>query len=82
MLDRLERIGVSYIKPEGTFYVFCKLNSKLDSKAFALRLLEKEAVAVVPGVAFGKENWIRISFAASLEDIKEGMERLGRFISL
>ncbi len=80
-VDRLREIGISYIKPEGAFYVFCELNSKLDSKAFALRLLEKEAVAVVPGVAFGKENWIRISFAASLEDIEEGMKRLGRFIS-
>ncbi len=79
MIKRLDEIKIPYLKPEGTFYLFCQLNSKLDSEPFALALLEEEGVAVVPGIAFGREGWIRISFATSLEEIEEGMERLRRF---
>ena len=79
IIKRLDEIKIPYLKPEGTFYLFCQLNSKLDSEPFALALLEEEGVAVVPGIAFGREGWIRISFATSLEEIKEGIKRLGRF---
>ncbi|RKY39712.1 MAG: aspartate aminotransferase [Candidatus Omnitrophota bacterium] len=80
ILKKLEEIGISYIKPEGGFYVFFRINSKEDSKSFALKLLNEERVAVVPGVAFGREGWIRLSFATSFEDIKEGMQRIERFV--
>jgi len=76
---KLDEIKISYLKPEGAFYVFCEIDSNLDSQAFALKLLEKEGVAVVPGTAFGKKNYIRISFAAPLEDIEKGMEKLRKF---
>ena len=54
----------------------------MSSEEFAMRLLEEEHVAVVPGTAFGDcgEGFLRISYAYSIEDLKIALERLGRFI--
>ena len=54
----------------------------MTSEEFALNLLDEEKVAVVPGTAFGDsgEGFIRVSYAYSLEDLKEAIARLGRFI--
>ena len=51
-----------------------------DSVSFASVLLEEEKVAVIPGAAFGLENYIRLSYATSMENIKEGLERIKKFI--
>jgi len=69
--------GVSYIRPQGAFYVFCNI-AKLGMKAkvFAKRLLEEKKVAVIPGEAFGSGNHIRMSFASATPKIKEGIDRL------
>jgi len=46
----------------------------------AKRLLEKEGVAIIPGIGFGSEGYIRFSFATSIENIREGIKRIERFI--
>ncbi len=66
------------IIPEATFYIFPKFNLPLNSMEFSEFLLEKAKVSVIPGISFGNngENHIRISFATSMENIKEGMDRI------
>ncbi len=86
IVDRLNSIeGINYKKPEGAFYVFPNIKSfiKGDIKNdidFASYLLEEAQVAVVPGSAFGKEGYMRLSYATSLENIKEGLDRIEQAI--
>ena len=78
--DRLKEF-VSYIKPQGAFYLFINIaKTKLDSFDFSRRFLEESYVAVIPGGPFGCSSWIRISFAASAEEIKKGLQRLEMFL--
>ncbi|MBN2190030.1 MAG: pyridoxal phosphate-dependent aminotransferase [Candidatus Aureabacteria bacterium] len=82
MLGKLSEIpGVSCVRPGGAFYVFPNI-SKLGMKSadFAASLLEKAHVAVVPGVAFGWDTHIRLSYATSMEVIKKGLERIEKYI--
>ena len=82
--------GLSCIKPEGAFYVYVDISSylgrnlcgiKLDSCLdFAQVMLEKGHVAVVPGAAFGTEGFVRISYATSMEIIKNGLDAFESFI--
>lgn len=71
--------GVESVVPEGAFYVFTDLGEVAagagGSEAFCARLLERQALALVPGSAFGMERHVRWSFAASQEDIEEGVRR-------
>ena len=70
-------------EPFGAFYVFpCIKEFGLTSDEFAMRLLEEEHVAVVPGTAFGDcgEGFLRISYAYSIDDLKIALKRLERFI--
>ncbi len=71
----------SYQKPNSSYFIFPKLLPKRDSWKFALDLLEKAHVAVVPGVAFGPsgESHIRMSFSRSEKDINEAMRRIKKF---
>ncbi len=76
--------GIKCLNPQGAFYIFPDVsglfgNGIKDSFDFADRLLEEASVAVVPGGAFGADDYIRISYAASLDKIKEGMNRLQNF---
>lgn len=91
MVERLEEIkGLSCIKPQGAFYVMVNLNGAIGKKAdntviedsivFSKLLLEKEKVAVVPGAAFGMNNYIRLSYATSMENIKKGLDRINKFM--
>ena len=74
--------GVKTTKPEGAFYIFPNLSSFIDGKKIkndielTTYLLEEGKVAVVPGSAFGKEGYIRLSYATSMENLKEGMKRI------
>jgi aminotransferase len=80
----LNEIGLDCLMPEGAFYVFPSVRSTgLTSEQFAEQLLQEERVAVVPGSAFGKggEEHVRCSYAASLEDIREALCRMERFVS-
>ena len=64
-------------KPEGAFYIYVNIEEfKMTSLEFADYVLEKAHVAIVPGAAFGMENFVRLSYANSLDEIKEGMEML------
>jgi len=80
-LDNLKEI-FSYAKPNSAYFVFPKtLNSRQNSWNFALELLDKAQVAVVPGAAFGRsgEGHVRMSFGRSAEDINEAFDRMDKF---
>lgn len=88
--NKLDAIkAIDYIYPDGAFYVFIDLTnikSKFSynesfSIEFCNELLNKYHVAVVPGIAFGMDNYIRISFACKEESFLEGIERLSKFIA-
>jgi aminotransferase len=84
ILDRLNTLGLECIKPDGAFYVFVSVKkSGLNSLDFAQRLLKEQKVAVVPGTAFGEEfqDYIRISYASSLDDLKEALVRMENFLN-
>lgn len=75
--------GMEFKKPDGAFYVFPRLltdPAKADTNRFCSDLLEEEGVAVIPGSAFGAEGYIRISFAASADDIRRGIHKLRKFL--
>ncbi|WP_414048640.1 aminotransferase class I/II-fold pyridoxal phosphate-dependent enzyme [Macrococcus animalis] len=83
LYDKLTKLGLPVEKPQGAFYIFPNISAyNKDSYQFATDLLEQERLAVVPGSAFSKygEGHIRLSFASSMEEIKEAMVRLERFI--
>ena len=81
MFDRISSIqGLSAVKPLGAFYVLVNIsNLGLKSQNFSDRLLSKANVAVVPGIAFGDDQTIRLSYATSLDVIKTGLDRLEEF---
>jgi aspartate aminotransferase len=72
--------GVSCVNAKGAFYLFPNISRLgLKSADFAARLLDEEKVAVVPGVAFGADDYIRISYATSLANIEKGLDRMAKF---
>ncbi len=74
--------GVTFPEPEGAFYVFVNIGQTgLGSVEFCQRLLKEHHVAAVPGVAFGAESYIRLSYAADRATLEKGLERLHRFLS-
>ena len=82
VVNELRNMGLSCFEPLGAFYVFPSIKKfGLSSDEFCTRLLEEEKVAVVPGTAFGDsgEGFIRISYAYSLNALKEALGRVRRF---
>jgi aspartate aminotransferase len=68
---------ISCVIPRGAFYIFCDISKTgLDSMSIANRLLDEQMMAVIPGIAFGNDDCIRLSFATSLKQIEKGMDRL------
>ncbi|MCG2711745.1 MAG: pyridoxal phosphate-dependent aminotransferase [Candidatus Omnitrophica bacterium] len=84
IVDRINAIkGLSVIKPEGAFYVFCNISKTgLNSLEFAQRLLDEAQVAVIPGIGFGDDHYIRLSFATSTEQIEKGLDRISKWVKL
>ena len=83
VLHELRDMGLTCFEPYGAFYVFpCIKEFGLSSEDFATKLLQEEKVAIVPGTAFGDsgEGFLRISYAYSLENLKEALGRLRRFV--
>jgi aminotransferase len=83
IVSALNDMGLRCHLPKGAFYVFPEIRSTgLSSRDFAMRLLEEEKVAVVPGTAYGPsgEGFVRCSYATSLEQIKIAMERMAAFV--
>ena len=72
--------GVSCVNSKGAFYLFPKV-SKLGLKStdFCAKLLEQEKVAAVPGIAFGADDYLRLSYATGMANIEKGLDRLERF---
>ena len=83
MLDRINAIpGLSCAKPDGAFYLFPDISrTGLKSLEFGNALLEAQQVAVIPGIAFGADNNIRLSYATDMATIEKGMDRLEKFVS-
>ncbi|MDE7019166.1 MAG: aminotransferase class I/II-fold pyridoxal phosphate-dependent enzyme [Lachnospiraceae bacterium] len=83
LMHAFKEMGLECFEPFGAFYVFpCIKEFGLTSDEFATRFLQEEKVAIVPGTAFGDcgEGFLRVSYAASLENIKIAMRRLSEFI--
>ena len=82
LVERLSRIPkVSFVKPEGAFYCFIDISQTgLSSTAFAEKILQESLVALIPGAGFGCDTHVRISFATSLELLREGLDRMEQFI--
>lgn len=84
LLHRFREMGLECFEPFGAFYMFpCIKEFGMTSDEFATELLNAEKVAVVPGTAFGDcgEGFLRISYAYSLNSLKEAMDRIEHFIS-
>jgi aspartate aminotransferase len=82
MYERLNAIpGLTCPKPDGAFYLFPEIRKTgLKSLDFCNKLLEKEQVAVIPGIAFGADDNIRLSYATDMATIEKGMDRLDKFV--
>ncbi|MDU5109490.1 MAG: pyridoxal phosphate-dependent aminotransferase [Clostridium sp.] len=91
MIDRIEKInGLSFIKAKGAFYIMVDV-SKFYGKSingniiktsldFSKSILKEENLAVIPGIAFGLDNYIRLSYATSMDIIEEGLDRLEAYL--
>lgn len=92
MVNRINKIdGLSCITPKGAFYVMLNISKYIGQKIngnliggsidFANTLLQNANIATVPGAAFGSDNFIRLSYATSLENIEKGMDKIDRFLN-
>jgi aspartate aminotransferase len=78
--------GVEFVDPVGAFYFFFRVDHLFGptlgtAAEFCERLINKEGVALVPGDAFGDPRWVRLSYAASEEQLSRALERLTRFMT-
>lgn len=84
IIEKMTNLGFEIIKPDGAFYIFAKIPAgyNQDSFAFLKDFAQKKAVAFIPGAAFGRygEGYVRISYAASMETIREAMKRLEEYM--
>jgi aspartate/methionine/tyrosine aminotransferase len=84
MIRRLQELGFRIaVEPTGAFYIFVNARHlSTDSYALAFDILEKAHVGVTPGIDFGKngEGFLRFSYANSLENIREGLNRLENYL--
>ena len=83
IVGELNSLGLKCLLPQGAFYVFpCIKNTGLSSLEFSRKLLDEQKVAVVPGTAFGvsAEGYIRISYASSMDNLKEALARIRLFL--
>ena len=92
MIYKLEKLNeISIIKPSGAFYIMVNISAYLNttfkeqtinnSVEFAKVLLDEEKVAVIPGAGFGLDNYIRLSYATSIDIIENGIDRISIFLS-
>jgi aminotransferase len=83
LVQSFNQMGLDCVEPQGAFYVFPSIrSSKLSSRDFAMRLLEKKKVAVVPGNAFGPsgEGYVRCSYATSMNQLQSAVEKIEQFL--
>ena len=83
MRQALTDAGFEVVKPDGAFYLFAKIPAKCghDSWKFVRELAKKAKVALIPGVSFGQggEGYVRLSYAASMDDLRQASERIKKF---
>ena len=78
---RLTDMGLEVQKPEGAFYMFIDIRKfGMDSVTFCERMLREGLVGVIPGVYFGTEGYMRLSYCYSDEDLKRGLDRMEAFL--
>ena len=83
LVDAFNKLGLDCFTPQGAFYVFpCIRSTGLSSTDFCEKLVYSKKVAVVPGNAFGEcgEGFIRVSYAYSLNHLREAIKRIGEFL--
>ena len=84
IIEKMTDLGFEIIKPDGAFYIFAKIPAGYvqDSFAFLKDFAQNKAVAFIPGAAFGQygEGYVRLSYAASMETIREAMKRLEEYM--
>ena len=86
-MEKMRGLGLPFAEPDGAFYLFFDTSEVLERKGwasgqeFCARLLEDVGLALVPGDAFGMDNWVRMSFAASEAELEDGFARLERFLA-
>lgn len=84
IIEKMTELGFKIIKPDGAFYIFAKIPAgyNQDSFAFLKDFAQKKAVAFIPGAAFGQygEGYVRLSYAADMDTIKEAMKRLKEYM--
>ncbi|WP_375179092.1 pyridoxal phosphate-dependent aminotransferase [Enterococcus rotai] len=84
--EQMTSLGFEVARPNGAFYIFAKIPTgyEQDSMKFCVDLAQQQAIAIIPGVAFGQEaeGYVRISYAADLATLKEAMKRIGQYIEM
>ncbi|MFT8317691.1 MAG: aminotransferase A [Sporolactobacillus sp.] len=84
VMQRLLDMGIEVIRPDGAFYVFLSIEKfGISSEAFALDLLEKGGVAIVPGTAFSEygEGYLRLTYAYSMDKLRVALDRMERYVA-
>ena len=79
---RLRNMGLSFPEPEGAFYVFVSIAKYgMDASCFCTRMIREGKVAAVPGSCFGADDYIRLSYCYSMEELKTGLDRMEAFLA-
>lgn len=82
--EQMTSFGFEVARPNGAFYIFAKIPAGYlqDSMKFCIDLAQQQAIAIIPGIAFGQEaeGYVRISYAADLATLKEAMKRIGKYM--
>ena len=83
IIEKLEKLPlINASVPGGTFYAFIDISETgMKSFEFSERLLEEHLVALIPGIAFGMDNFVRLSFASSMEELEKAVERIEIFLN-
>lgn len=85
IIEKMSDLGFKIIEPDGAFYIFAKIPADLeqDSFKFAVDFAKENAVAIIPGIAFGQygEGFVRLSYAASMDMIEQAMARLTDYVT-
>ena len=83
MLGRLKNMGLDLPEPQGAFYIFPSIKRfSLDSATFCTRMIKEAGLAATPGFCFGSDDHIRLTYCYSDEHLKEGLDRLEKFLVL
>ena len=80
VISGLASVGINVTGADGAFYVFFKIPVTENSEEFCEQLLLQEKVALVPGISFGMEGYVRLSYASDLITLKKGLDRIKKYL--